>query len=242
MVDTKSNLIDAVIVAAGIGARMGASCPKQYLSLGDKTILEHTICALLKVSLVNQIVLVLHPQDSYFQKSFLFNHPKIKITTGGKERVDSVLNGLKQVQTKWCLVHDAARPFVSQEDVEQLCAQVLASTDLSIAGGILAHKAADTLKQASSNTDAMPMIDKTINRSFIWQAMTPQMFKTQELITAIEQALESKANITDEASALEFVGGKVLLVAGSSLNFKITTPADLTLAQALLTYLNQNKA
>lgn len=230
-------LTDAVIVAAGIGSRMGADRPKQYLMLGEQTILEHTVHALLKVPCIAQVILVLHPDDPFFAHTSLAHNPKIKTTIGGKERVDSVLNGLHLVKSKWCLVHDAARPFVSEQDITNLVNQVLATPQ--VVGGILAHKAADTLKlECKQQADkASAIIERTIDRSLVWHAMTPQMFKTQELISAIEQALDHNKVITDEASALELQGKEVLLVDGSSLNFKITTPTDLVLAQALLSHL-----
>lgn len=233
----KRGIVDAVVVAAGIGSRMGAAVPKQYLKLGNKTILEHTVLKLLCCPYVRQVVLVLNKQDSYFQHTCLASLSSIKTVVGGQERVDSVLQGLSAVESKWCLVHDAARPFVSFDDLEQLLFKVALGVVHGYCGGILACKVADTLKKQETNDLSqfdLPTIDKSIDRSHLYRAQTPQLFNTYELSYAIKHALQFKSALTDEASALEAVNRKVLLVPGSECNFKITEPSDLLMAQALL--------
>lgn len=236
----REGIIDAVVVAAGIGSRMGSKVPKQYLKLGDKTILEHTVLKLLSCPYVRQVILVLNEQDKHFKSTCLEGLNRLTLVTGGAERVDSVLQGLSAVQSKWCLVHDAARPLVSLDDMENLIFKVAQGVAQGYCGGILACKVADTLKQQSNPNEnlsgafALPTVEKTIDRAWLYRAQTPQLFNTAELSYAIKRTLQMRGSLTDEASALETVGRKVLLVEGSACNFKLTEPSDLVMAQALL--------
>lgn len=213
---------------------MGASKAKQYLLLGDKTILEHTIELFLRHSKIGQIVVVLHPQDATFKTLSISKHDRVSAVTGGDERVDSVLAGLKHVHTHiesdWVLVHDAARPCLDHNDVDKLIEKSTQSN-----GGILAVPVADTIKQANAHTNT---IKATVDRSNLWQAQTPQMFPTLTLINVIEHALKEGVMITDEASAMEHSGHSVQLVEGQSSNIKVTRRADLALAQYYLTHKN----
>ena len=226
--------IAAIIPAAGIGTRMGGQCPKQYLPLGQATILEHTVKRLLSHSAICEVVIALKADDPYFQHTGLDTLAKVKTTIGGDERVDSVLAALKQTQAAWVMVHDAARPCVNLEDIERLIQVALKSTD----GAILATPVTDTIKYSTQGQ----YIEHTKCRKPLWQALTPQMFQREQLIHAIESALAANQTITDDASAIEFLGGKPALVQGSRDNIKITQPEDLAWAQFLLMQHNQQES
>lgn len=259
-------LVDAVVVAAGVGKRMGAALPKQYLQLGAYSILEHTVLKLLSSPYVAQVIVVCAEKDRYFEDTCLSRLQRVKTVIGGKERVDSVLQGIKAAKHPWVMVHDAARPLVSLGDIERLVLSVAVGYKQSgYVGGLLAAKVADTLKMVhSKNNDELEQeeklsemvakelaqrksapadmqaswqvarVDKTVDRSLMYAAQTPQMFIRDVLIDAIMQAQQHDFAITDEASAMEFVGHKVLLVEGSKLNFKLTTRDDLLLLQSLV--------
>jgi 2-C-methyl-D-erythritol 4-phosphate cytidylyltransferase len=215
--------------AAGVGKRMRASCPKQYLTIKNKTILEHTVQRLLSHEAVGHVVIALGENDEYFSTTSLINNENVTVVVGGKERVDSVLAGLKHLNAEhehWVMVHDAARPCVQHQDLTKLISYCLENNH----GGILATPARDTMKQATSTG----VIDKTLDRSQMWHALTPQMYKTAELTAAITQAITQNITITDESSAMEAFDHASGLVNGSSDNIKITQPEDLCLAEFIL--------
>lgn len=227
----------AIVPAAGVGKRMQANCPKQYLRINNETILSHTVMRLLNHPLISQVIVALGTDDQYFAESQLAHHKDIIRVNGGTERVNSVLNGLKAVDRDkypWVLVHDAARPCVSHQDIDKLITQCL-SNDY---GGILATPVRDTMKRGLLTKDnakgGSNIIESTVEREQLWHALTPQMYKTDELTLAIEQALENSLKITDEASAIEQANLPSLLVSASSENIKITHPNDLALAEFYL--------
>ncbi|GLX79665.1 2-C-methyl-D-erythritol 4-phosphate cytidylyltransferase [Thalassotalea insulae] len=224
-----NNPLAVVVPAAGVGKRMKTSCPKQYLKIAQSTILEHTVLKLLSHPRITQVIIALGEADEYFPDTQLANHTDVRIVTGGQERVDSVLAGLKAIDSSrfpWVLVHDAARPCVTLSDIEKLIDACLNAQQ----GGILALPVRDTMKRSEDS-----MVTETVERDNLWHALTPQMFPSELLIQAIEQAISSGAMITDEASAIEFAGGQCQLVEGSSENIKITRPDDLALAEFILT-------
>ena len=215
----------AIVPAAGIGSRMQASVAKQYLKLGHKTVIEHSLCQLLTYSAISEVVVALHPEDTHFASLDVASHPKLRTVIGGDERVDSVLAALYTCpKDAIALVHDAARPCLRHSDMDALIARLKAGSVASI----LARRATDTIKSALGNT-----IDNTLPREHIWGAQTPQAARVNTLIDAIEQAM-AKTTVTDEASALECCRIPVELVAGSSDNIKITHPEDLALAEFYL--------
>ena len=223
----------AIVPAAGVGKRMQANCPKQYLRINNETILTHTVMKLLSHPLISQVILALGADDQYFSESQLASHQDIIRVTGGAERVDSVLSGLRAVDSKeypWVLVHDAARPCVSHEDIDNLIEQCLTNN----CGGILATPVRDTMKRGIGVNSLTNTIDSTVEREQLWHALTPQLYKTHELTLAIEQALAAGLQITDEASAIEQANLPSLLVSASSENIKITHPDDLALAEFYL--------
>jgi 2-C-methyl-D-erythritol 4-phosphate cytidylyltransferase len=224
-----------IVPAAGVGKRMQADCPKQYLLINNETVLSHTVMALLSHPKISQVVLVLSESDSYFSKLALAQQEKVLRVNGGIERVNSVLNGLKvvdPVKYPWVLVHDAARPCVTHTDIDKLISRCLTHNS----GGVLATPVRDTMKRSKSEC-AYDLIKNTVEREDLWHALTPQLYKTQELTRAIEQGIAKGLNITDESSAIEYANLPSLLVSGSSENIKITHPNDLVLAKF---YLNKD--
>lgn len=223
-----SNVV-AVVPAAGIGSRMLSGCPKQYLTICGKTILEHSLAALLAHPAVSRVVVALSPQDSHFHQLPIARDARVSAVTGGLQRADSVLAGLQAASSaQWALVHDAARPCLHPEDLSRL----LALTASSKVGGILAAPVRDTMKRAISGRSD---IDHTVEREALWHALTPQLFPVGLLRDCSLRALGEGANITDEASALEYCGYHPELVTGRSDNLKVTRPEDLALAQFYLT-------
>lgn len=160
--------ICAVVPAAGFGRRMQTECPKQYLSIGNKTILEHAVAALLADPRVQRVVIAVSPGDRRFSQLPLAQHPQITVVDGGAERADSVLAGLQALpEAQWVLVHDAARPCLHQDDLSRL----LALCETSRVGGILAAPVRDTMKRAEPGKTA---VAHTVDRNDLWHALTPQ--------------------------------------------------------------------
>lgn len=229
---TSNNTFTAVVPAAGIGKRMGAECAKQYLVIAGKTILEHTLGKLIAHPQIARVIVVIHPQDKQFSTLAIANSPWLTTVLGGEERSDSVLAGLHHVNTDeyWVLVHDAARPCIHQKDLSKL----FQLAEKGKTGGILATPVRDTMKRSNE----MQQVLKTESRDNLWHAMTPQFFPLDELKTALQTAQLQKVAITDEASAIEFMGGRVNLVEGRASNLKITQAEDLQLATYYLTQAN----
>ncbi len=216
----------AVVPAAGVGKRMQADRPKQYLPLANKTVLEQTLMRLLDADVFSAVAVAISKEDPYWPELELSSHDKVITAAGGKERADSVLSALKSLRDQasdsdWVLVHDAARPCLTSSDIHLLI-ETLKDDDV---GGILALSSHDTLK----NVEGLN-ITETIDRSVIWRALTPQMFRYGMLKQALEQA-EGNPAVTDEASALEMQGLQPKIVEGRPDNIKITRPEDLALAQ-----------
>ena len=224
MTDFHSGLT-AIVPAAGIGSRMGADCPKQYLTLAGKTILEHTLGCLLSHPAIARVIVALAPHDGWFEQLAVAADPRILRVGGGVERAYSVLNALHVAEGKWVLVHDAARPCLCHGDLDKLIATAMACD-----GAILGSRVRDTMKR----TDGAGNIVATVEREQLWHALTPQMFPTGTLKRALEEGLALGALITDEASAMERAGFTVKMVEGRADNIKVTRPEDLSLAELFL--------
>ncbi|WP_313487263.1 2-C-methyl-D-erythritol 4-phosphate cytidylyltransferase [Atlantibacter hermannii] len=223
----------AVVPAAGIGSRMQSDCPKQYLTIGDHTILEHAVASLLRHPRVGRVIVAVSPTDRQFDALPLAHNPRVTRVDGGRERADSVLAGLKAAAgAAWVLVHDAARPCLHPDDLNAL----LALTAYSRVGGILAAPVRDTMKRGEPG---QPLIAHTVERTDLWHALTPQLFPLDLLRDCLIRALDEGATITDEASALEHCGYHPELVPGRGDNIKVTRPEDLALAAFYLTRLTQ---
>jgi 2-C-methyl-D-erythritol 4-phosphate cytidylyltransferase len=216
----------AVVPAAGVGKRMNADRPKQYLELAGKAVIEHTLSRLLKANVFSAVAVAISAEDPYWPGLDITRHELIITAPGGKERADSVLSGLRAIgdqadDNDWVLVHDAARPCLTAGDIHLLI-DTLANDDV---GGILALSLHDTLKSVQDGD-----ILGTLDRRAIWRALTPQMFRYGLLKSALEEA-EGNPAVTDEASALELKGLKPKIVEGRPDNIKITRHEDLALAQ-----------
>ncbi|RJX81368.1 2-C-methyl-D-erythritol 4-phosphate cytidylyltransferase [Pseudomonas sp. LS-2] len=215
----------AVIPAAGVGARMAADRPKQYLQLGGLTILEHSLLCFLDHPRLKGLVISLAVDDPYWPTLPCALDSRIQQVAGGRERADSVLNALLHLHANgaddndWVLVHDAARPNLARSDLDNLLNELKDDP----VGGLLAVPAKDTLKRA----DAHGRVTETVDRSLIWQAYTPQMFRLGALHRALADSLVSNVSITDEASAIEWAGQSPRLIEGRADNIKVTRPEDL---------------
>lgn len=226
--------IIAVVPAAGVGSRMQADRPKQYLKLHGHTVLEHTVQKLLSHPLITKVVVAVSENDPYFPTLKLAQNPRVIRVNGGQERADSVLSALnyicKHEVSDWVMVHDAARPCFIHQDIDRLIECALAHP----VGAILAAPVRDTMKRSNAQQN----IDHTVERVALWHALTPQMFPTIPLRDALTEGLEKSATITDEASAFERLNLTPALVNGRADNIKITQPEDLALAEF---YLSRNK-
>lgn len=221
----------AVIPAAGVGRRMGANLPKQYLHLGDRTVIEHALGRVGNHPSVSGVVVAISSGDPYWPNIDLPLRAELLVADGGAERCHSVLNGLNLLESRageddWVLVHDAARPCLTREDLDRLIAELSGDE----VGGILATPVRDTMKRA----DSEGRIARTEERNDLWHALTPQMFRFGVLRRALETALADGFEVTDEASAIEHIGLRPLLVEGRSDNLKVTRPDDLALAEIFL--------
>lgn len=218
----------AIVPAAGAGTRMGSDIPKQYLTLGDRTVLEHTLDTLLSCERLAGVILVLSPVDQRWTGiQQRYAQQALETVNGGAERCDSVLNGLKHLAAcagddDWVLVHDAARPCVRPEDIEHLMNTLQGSGE----GGLLGVPVADTMKRVDDELN----ISDTVDREGLWHAYTPQMFRVGALRAALQQAVDNGHPVTDEANAMELAGYRPRMVQGARDNIKITLPADLPLA------------
>ncbi len=235
----------AVIPAAGVGVRMAsAAMPKQFLKIGEQTILEWAVRALLADTRVLGVTVVVSSQDTLSQNALmavLNESSRISLAfCGGASRAASVANGLahclaqKAQANDWVLVHDAARPGLSTNALSRLIDTVLlqAQSNPNI-GGLLAIPVVDTVKRSARNNSSAESgakVQTTLSRDGLWLAQTPQMFR----IGLLQSALKQFADVTDEASAMEAAGHSVVLVEGERENFKITLPDDLIWAERLL--------
>jgi 2-C-methyl-D-erythritol 4-phosphate cytidylyltransferase len=225
----------AIVPAAGASRRFAAELPKQYALLNGQPVLSHTLQNLFSVAVLSAVVLVHAADDPYLHSIPEIHHQKLVTAIGGGERADSVLNGLLALQDlaaddDWVLVHDAARPCCSAEMMENLIERLSADA----VGGLLAVPLHDTVKQV----DSQQRITATIDRSLLWRAQTPQMFRYGALKKALQLAQEDRVIVTDEAQAIERMGLIALVVIGSEKNIKITRQDDLRLAEF---YLQQEK-
>ena len=234
-----------IIPAAGVGKRMQSDIPKQYLKIHDQTVIEHTLNCFIHHPEIAGIVVALHPNDPYWPELIINSPIPVHSVDGGQERSDSVfqalvlLTDLVTSEQDYVLVHDAARPCLSRQDLDLLLDRSsLADAD----GAILAMPVRDTMKRGVFN-DAHPaehLIDHTVERNNLWHALTPQMFRVGSLKQALIKAQKEGVQITDEASAIEFIGGNPSLVEGSASNIKITRPSDLKLAEFFLNTLSHS--
>lgn len=223
-----------VIPAAGVGARMVADRPKQYLPLAGRTVLEHSVSSFSHHQMVRGIVIAVALEDAYWPELELHSNVPLHCVAGGDERAQSVLNALNFLAAlmqsgshdPWVLVHDAARPCVRREDIDLLLARLHDDP----VGGLLGVPVRDTMKRA----DEGGLVARTEPRAGLWHALTPQMFRLGCLQSSLQRALEQGVSVTDESSAIEFAGYLPRLIEGHGDNIKITRPEDLALAEFYL--------
>ena len=221
----------AVVPAAGTGRRVGGDTPKQYREVAGAPLMEHTLRALLQSRDIGGVVVAMDSADPRADSIASLSDERVQTTPGGVTRSHSVLAGLDALEDQvaegdWALVHDAARPCLTVDALAALIdrARVLGE------GVILAEPVADTLKQVNAQGE----IEKTVDRSILWRAQTPQLFPLQQLRDALRLCIEEGVSVTDEAMAMERAGHRVHVVEGASSNIKVTVEADLVFADVFL--------
>ena len=230
------SLLGAIVVAAGKGTRMGAKESKQYIQLGGKPIIVHTLEALEQASNVSEVILVVGAQDIAMCEGLksTYNLTKIQaIVAGGEERQSSVYEGLLRSSTEWIIVHDGVRPFVTEQLIER-CWQAAER----FGGSVAAVPVKDTIKVA----DQAGKVVATPDRATLWAVQTPQAFRRDQLLAAHEAARQDAFIGTDDASVAERYGIAVHLVTGDYNNIKITTPDDLHWAEYQLSRDQQTRS
>ncbi|HEX7644898.1 MAG TPA: 2-C-methyl-D-erythritol 4-phosphate cytidylyltransferase [Burkholderiaceae bacterium] len=221
----------ALIPAAGVGARMGSSSPKQYVMIAGKPMLLHVLDTFAASPLIEHTYVVVNAEDKYI-KDVMAGAPHLEgrvtvIFNGGATRHVSVRKGLSVLSDfadadDWVLVHDAARPGLTTD----MIARLIQALDDDPVGGLLAMPVIDTLKRGAGDG----RVQATVPRSGLWAAQTPQMFR----YAMLRRALETVDDVTDESSAIEALGLQPRLVEGSARNFKVTLPQDVALAEMYL--------
>ena len=224
----------ALIPAAGVGARMAAASPKQYLPIAGKPMLRHTIDAFRSSPLIAHTYVVVSTDDPFID-GIVPSDGVTVLRCGGATRMESIRNGLRLLHGSvapgdWILVHDAARPGLDAELIERLVVE----TGEHPAGGLLALPVVDTVKRHVADELA------TVPREGLWLAQTPQMFRYQLLCRALDAATDPSA-ITDDASAVEALGLAPKLVEGHPRNLKVTLPADIRIAEMYLAAFKPNR-
>lgn len=219
-----------VIPAAGRGTRVGGDCPKQYLPLAGRALILHTLERLAAHPRIAGLLVALAASDMRWPGIDSLGGKPVLVATGGDERADSVLAGLRALPAEvtegdFVLVHDAARPCVRAADIDRLI-DAASTGD----GGLLGAPLRDTLKRAGAQGRSM----LTEPREQRWRAFTPQMFRRGQLVQALEAAGRAGVLVSDEAMAMERAGYAPLLVEGAEDNIKVTTAADFALAEYLL--------
>jgi 2-C-methyl-D-erythritol 4-phosphate cytidylyltransferase len=221
----------AVIPAAGVGRRMGGQSPKQYLPLAGQPVLVHSMAPFAALDGLLGMVVALSPGDRWWQSLVVPPGLPVETVVGGEERAHSVRNALARLagradEQDWILVHDAARPCLRTADLHRLVSALREDP----VGGLLGSPVHDTLKQV----DEEGCSAGTVDRRRMWRAFTPQMFRFGALTAALDAQLGNGVAGTDECMAMEAAGLRPRLIEGHADNIKITRPADLELAEAIL--------
>ncbi|CAM3765142.1 MULTISPECIES: 2-C-methyl-D-erythritol 4-phosphate cytidylyltransferase [Paenibacillus] len=221
------NSFGAVIVAAGKGTRMGTRESKQYLALGGKPIIIHTLSVFNRLPWLQEVVLVTGAEDVSRCKSWVEEYGLDKVSAvipGGSERQHSVYQGLKQLSSEWVMVHDGVRPFITPGEIE-----ACRDAAMEVGASVLGVPVKDTIKQVNGQG----LITGTPDRQSLWAAATPQTFRLSELLPVHEKAASEGFTGTDDAMLMEWAGYPVKMVEGKYSNIKITTPDDLEYAAFL---------
>lgn len=225
--------VTAIIPAAGLGKRFGPGTNKPFQPLGGKPLILWSLETLQAVTEILEIIPVLRSEDTVNGKNLFERHgiTKIKrIAQGGKERQDSVYNGLRLIEDRHSivLIHDGARPLVEKELIEEMISEMKETKD-TCDGIVPGIPVKDTIKQMEHG-----LVRKTLKRDDLWAIQTPQIFPYEKISRAYEKALEKRQYATDDAAVLERCGGRIRILTGSYRNIKITTMEDLIMAEALI--------
>lgn len=216
-----------VIVAAGKGSRMGTRESKQFLQIEGRPIVVHTMDIFNQIPEVKEIVLVTGRDDIARCEAWVKEYGLDKVSAiipGGRERQESVYQGIKQMSTEWVMIHDGVRPFVTRDEIDN-CLKVA----LREGAAVLGVPVKDTIKQVNEQG----LITATPDRHSLWAVQTPQAFRLSDLLAAHESAAQEGFSGTDDAMLLERVGRPVAIAEGKYTNIKITTPEDLEYAAFL---------
>ena len=238
----------ALIAAAGMGSRMQAGVNKQFLKIGGKTVLAHTLAAFENATCVHGIIVICHPNEIEAVKALVHENGFGKVLStvpGGADRQASIAQGLGAVpeDTDWVLVHDGARPFIQSKQIDEMTNRLTgfseqqeSSPSMGSGGNepparglIMAVPVKDTIKQVAGQK-----VVKTLSRASLWQVQTPQGFACKDLMAAYALAKSDGFKGTDDASLFEHMGGVVEVVQGSYENIKVTTPEDMYIGEAIL--------
>lgn len=224
--------ISAIILAGGSGSRMGTAVKKQYIKLQDKEVIAHTIETFNKMKEIDEIIVVAGKDELLYMEEEIckkYRYNKVsQVVAGGKERQDSVRNGIEKVARacEYIIIHDGARPFIEEETIKEC----LAKAELTGAS-IVAVPVKDTIKVCNAETGE---VKETPNREMLWSVQTPQIFKAELIREAHRYAEENNVYGTDDSSLVEALGECVYIVSGKYTNIKITTPEDLIMGEKIL--------
>lgn len=224
--------VTAIIVAGGSGKRMGTTIKKQYIPLKGKEVLAHTLQTFEECKVVDEVIVVVSKEEIDYIKEYIiekYNLSKVKkVVPGGKERQDSVYNGLMATgeDSKYVMIHDGARPFIKKETILEIV-----ETTKNQGAAIVAVPVKDTIKVINLEEKT---VEATPNRASLWSVQTPQSFERELLIKAYKYASERNLQVTDDSMLVEAYGHGVHIVEGDYTNIKITTPEDLIIGEAIL--------
>ncbi len=231
----------AVIPAGGKGLRFGSQEPKQYTVVAGRPVLDHVLAAFLKLKVFKAVIVPVPADDRRFDELATSSDGCVYPIQGGAERVDSVQAGIDWIRAQgagaddWVFVHDGARPLITQYELHGLVNAIESSR---CPGVVLGVPVADTLKRVDQISpcpeESDSCIAETVDRTGLWHAMTPQVFRLGELSDALQAAKQSGLVVTDESQAMEANGRLPWLIRGRSSNIKLTYPEDLELIEALL--------
>ena len=223
--------ISAIIPAAGSGVRFGDK--KQFKVINGQPLIYHTLKPFLESSIINEVIVVASEQDMGLVKKIILSlkpSKNILVVTGSSTRQGSIKNALKSInkKTNVICIHDAVRPFITKKLISRLIKSLQGNDSI-----IVGKKSTDTLKHVVNS-----LVEKTLNREEVWSVQTPQVFHKEVLLDAYEKASNENLIGTDDAALLEKAGYKVKIIEDNSINFKITTKEDWTIAQALFSKRN----
>jgi len=224
--------VGVILLSAGVGKRMGANIPKQYLKLCGLEIALHSLDVFLQCGVAEIVIVCAEEWQSVFEEYVASKgtvQPVIKYTQGGKERQDSVQNGLAQLSTQYAAVHDAARPLVTADEIGKVIADAR-----KYGAALLAVSTKATIKLAQDGPSGEAVVKTTPDRSTLWEAHTPQVIRADLLRQGFQNAVEKNLAVTDDVSLVESLGEPVKLTEGEYTNIKVTTPEDMSVAEAIL--------